>query len=54
MVTITLEEQDVDVILGLLNRKIEKANEKEIDEAQVQYVKDLKSIKGTIEAQISN
>lgn len=53
MVRLNLEEADVDVILDLLNRKIEKANEKEIDEAQVQYLKELKSIKLEIETQVS-
>lgn len=52
--TINLETYEIDTILELLNRKIEKAEAKEIDEAQVKYVKDLKSIKDSIEIQISN
>ena len=52
--TINLETYEIDTLLELLNRKIEKAEAKEIDEAQVKYVKDLKSIKASIEAQISN
>ena len=54
MITINLDEPDIDVILDLLSRKIEKANEKEIDEEQVQYRKNLESLKASIEAQISN
>lgn len=53
MVRLTLDEADVDIILSLLSRKIEKAAEKEIDEAQVQYLKELKSLKSDIETQIS-
>ena len=52
--TINLETYEIDTLLDLLNRKIEKAEAKEIDEAQVKYVKDLKSIKVSIEVQISN
>ena len=36
MVTITLEENEIDTILNLVNRKIEKINDKEIDENQIQ------------------
>ena len=32
MVTITLEENEIDAILNLVNRKIEKINDKEIDD----------------------
>ena len=52
--TINLETYEIDTLLELLNRKIEKAEAKEIDEVQVEYVKGLKSIKASIEAQISN
>ena len=52
--TINLETYEIDTLLDLLNRKIEKAEAKEIDEAQVKYVKDLKSIKDSIEVKISN
>lgn len=52
--TINLETYEIDALLELLNRKIEKAETKEIDEVQVKYVRDLKSIKASIEAQISN
>lgn len=51
---INLSECEIDTILDLLNRKIEKANKKEIDEAQVEFVKELTSIKNNIEAQVSN
>ena len=54
MVTISLDEPDVDVVLDLITRKIEKANEKEIDEEQIQYRKNLEALKASIEAQISN
>lgn len=54
MITLQLETYEIDTLLELLNRKIEKAEAKEIDEVQVEYVKDLKSIKASIEAQISN
>ena len=36
MVTLTLEENEIDIILNLVNRKIEKINDKEIDENQIQ------------------
>ena len=53
MVTLHLETYEIDTLLDLLNRKIEKAESKEIDEAQVKYVKELKSIKDSIEFQIT-
>lgn len=52
--TINLETYEIDEVLNLLGRKIEKVSAKEIDEAQVDYLKLLKGIKGSIEAQISN
>lgn len=52
-VTLSLEATDIDMILGLLDRKIEKVEKKEIDEAQVAYLKQLRSCKGDIVAQIA-
>ena len=40
MVTLTLEENEIDIILNLVNRKIEKINDKEIDENQIQTKKE--------------
>ena len=46
MVTLTLEENEIDIILNLVNRKIEKINDKEIDENQIQTKKEFaKNIK---------
>lgn len=53
MVTLQLETYEIDTLLDLLSRKIEKAEAKEIDEAQVAYLKELKSIKASIEQQIT-
>lgn len=52
-VKLTLETQDVDLILDLLTRKIEKANEKEITEDQLVYKRTLETLKSEILNQIS-
>lgn len=53
MIELHLETDEVDYLLSLLNRKIEKIEHKEIDEAQVEALKYAKGIKTSIEAQIS-
>ena len=53
MVTLTLEENEIDIILNLVNRKIEKINDKEIDENQIQTKKELEDLKNHILVQIS-
>lgn len=53
MVTITLEENEVDTILNLVNRKIEKINDKEIDENQIQAKEEFEDLKNHILAQVS-
>lgn len=53
MVTLTLEENEIDIILNLVNRKIEKINDKEIDENQIQIKKEFEDLKNHILVQIS-
>lgn len=50
---IELNEAEIDTILDLVNRKIEKAKDKEIDENQIVFLNNLKDLKGNIESQIS-
>lgn len=52
MVGITLEENEIDTILKLINRKIEKINKKEIDENQIQTKKEYEDLKNHILIQI--
>lgn len=53
MVTLTLEENEIDTIINLVNRKIEKINDKEIDENQIQTKKEFEDLKNHILTQIS-
>ena len=54
-INIALETQDIDLILDLITRKIEKCNsDKEITEDMFVYRKNLESLKNEIVAQISN
>ena len=52
-VNLVLRTTTIDKILELLDRKIEKVEKKEIDEAMVEYLKELKDIKSEIETQVS-
>lgn len=52
-ITISFSTTDLDEIIKLINRKIEKLEAKEPDEFQVAEVKKWKSIKSEIEVQIS-
>jgi len=52
-VTLNLIPSDIDLVLDLINRKIEKVQQKEVDEFQVAELKKLKSLKSEIECQIS-
>lgn len=52
-VTLNLITSDVDLVLDLINRKIEKVQKKEVDEFQVAELKKLQSLKSEIECQIS-
>lgn len=53
MQTLSLYEVEIDLILNLINRKIEKAKQKEIEPAQIEFVKELESVKANIEAQVN-
>lgn len=53
MVTIALEENEIEAILNLVNRKIEKINDKEIDENQIQTKEEFEDLKNHILVQIS-
>ena len=52
-ITLNLIPSDIDLILDLVNRKIEKVEQKEFDEFQVAELKKLRSLKSEIEGQIS-
>ena len=53
MVTLTLEENEIDIILNLVNRKIEKINDKEIDKNKNKKKKEFEDLKNHILVQIS-
>lgn len=52
-VQFSLEKADVDLILKLLDRKIEKVEKKEVDEKQIQLLKELRGCKADIVAQVA-